>query len=388
MPQFSELDAGPVSLPLAAASAGAGTDLPAATGLAARPGASSTDLPLPSVQVSLLILATIAFFFFARSVVLPILLAAMAGTTLRPLIRTSQCFGVPPVVSAAAVLAVLAAVLGLGFFELGRPAVEWMNEAPEHMSELKRRVQRMVPGVARFSQAALAVNSLGAADPTAPTAAKPLELNASRMPSLFNWTGTFLAGVGETFVLLYLVLASGDLFLQKLVRLMPRFRDKKRAVEISHEIQQNISHYLLSVSVINILLGVLVSAGLYWLQVPNPLMWGAVVTILNFVPYFGPLVGIMLIGIVGLLTFDTLWRGLLPSAWYLGLHFLEANFFTPMLLGRRFTINPVVIFVFLIFWTWLWGVPGALLSAPILVAIKAICDRLPTLAPVSELLSR
>ncbi|MEO8429829.1 MAG: AI-2E family transporter, partial [Verrucomicrobiota bacterium] len=215
-----------------------------------------------------------------------------------------------------------------------------------------------------------------------------VELKTSRVPSGFiNWTGTFLAGAGETLVLLYLLLASGDLFLQKLVRVMPTLSDKKRAVEISHEVQQNISNYLFSVSLINLGLGILVSGGLYWLGVPNAAMWGMLVAALNFVPYFGPVAGIILLGIAGLLSFDTLWKGLLPAAWYLLLHLLEANLITPVLLGRRFTLNPVVIFISLIFWTWLWGVPGALLSVPILVSIKVICDRVPSLSHVSEVLA-
>jgi predicted PurR-regulated permease PerM len=116
-------------------------------------------------------------------------------------------------------------------------------------------------------------------------------------------------------------------------------------------------------------------------------MWGMVVAILNYVPYFGPVVGVTLLAAVGLLTFDSLPRGLLPPGWYLLLHLLEANLITPILLGRRFTLNPVVIFISLIFWTWLWGVPGALLSVPILVSIKVISDHLPRLSPVSELLT-
>jgi predicted PurR-regulated permease PerM len=123
------------------------------------------------------------------------------------------------------------------------------------------------------------------------------------------------------------------------------------------------------------------------LGVPNAAMWGALVAVLNFVPYFGPATGIILLGVVGLLNFDTLWKGILPSVLYLLLHLLEANFITPMLLGRRFTLNPVVIFIFLIFWTWLWGVPGALLSVPILVSIKVVADHAPALASVSELLT-
>jgi predicted PurR-regulated permease PerM len=185
----------------------------------------------------------------------------------------------------------------------------------------------------------------------------------------------------------YLFLTSGDLFLQKLVHVMPPLSDKRRAIEISREIQQNISNYLFSVSLINVALGVIVSAGLYFLDVPNAAMWGMLVAVLNYVPYFGPVVGVTLLAVVGLLTFDTLGQGLLPPLWYLLLHLLEANFVTPVLLGRRFTLNPVVIFVSLIFWTWLWGVPGALLSVPIPVSVKVVCDRVPTLSSVGELLA-
>jgi predicted PurR-regulated permease PerM len=122
--------------------------------------------------------------------------------------------------------------------------------------------------------------------------------------------------------------------------------------------------------------------------VPNAAMWGMLVAVLNFVPCFGAVAGVLVLATVGLLTSDTLWQGLLPSAWYLLLHLLETNLITPVLLGRRFTLNPVVIFVSLIFWMWLWGVPGALLSVPSLVSIKVISDRIPAMSPVSELLSR
>jgi predicted PurR-regulated permease PerM len=307
--------------------------------------------------------------------------------TLKPLIRWLSYCHIPPWLSAVVVLCLLAGAVGFGFFQLGRPALAWTNEAPAHMAELRQRVQKLLPRISRFSQAAAAMNNLGAEDKDQKKVTA-VELQTSRVPTTFIiGTGTFLAGAGETMVLLYLLLASGDLFLQKLVRVMPTFGDKRRAVKISHEIQQNISNYLFSVSLINIALGAVVSAGLYWLGVPNAAMWGMLVAVLNFVPYFGPVAGILLLCAVGVLTFDTLWKGILPAAWYLLLHLLEANLITPMLLGRRFTLNPVVIFVFLIFWTWLWGVPGALLSVPILVSIKVVCDHVPTLAPVSELLT-
>ena len=140
-------------------------------------------------------------------------------------------------------------------------------------------------------------------------------------------------------------------------------------------------------TLINFTLGAIVSVGLYFMGVPNPVMWGMLAAILNFIPYFGPVIGVILLAMVGLLTFDTLWQGLLPPAWLLLLHLLEANFITPIVLGRRFNLNPVIIFIWLMFWMWLWGVPGALLSVPILVSVVAICNRVPALSTIGELLT-
>ncbi len=357
---------------------------------AATPAVPSSPAPAARTkpaQTVLAVLGTIAFLYFARPVVLPIVLACVAGMTLKPLIRWLSYCHIPPALSAVIVLCLLGVAASIGFFQTGRPALSWMNEAPQHMTALRQRVQKIFPRIARFSQAAAAVNNLGATEEEQkkqPT----VELKDSRgTNALINWTGSLLAGMGETLVVLYLLLASGDLFLQKLVRVMPTLHDKKRAVEISHEIQENISKYLFSVSLISIGLGAVVGAGLYLMGVPNAAMWGMLVAVLNFVPYFGPVAGITLLATVGLLTFDTLWTAFLPAAWYLLLHLLEANVITPLLLGRRFTLNPVVIFVSLIFWTWLWGVPGALLSVPILVSVKVICDHVPSLASINELLA-
>jgi predicted PurR-regulated permease PerM len=343
-------------------------------------------------QIVLIVFGTLAFLYFARPVLLPIFLACVGAMTLKPLIRWASYCHIQPAISAGLVMFFLVAGIIVGFIQFGQPAMKWVDDAPQHMTELRQRVQKILPSGARFSEAAAAVNNLGATEAEKKEAQKQtptIEVKETRSAgSILNWTGTFAVGIGEILVLIYLLLASGDLFLQKLVRVMPTLSDKKRAVEISREIQQNISNYLFSVSLINIGLGIAVSGGLYFMGVPNAAMWGILVAVLNFVPYFGPVVGVILLAAVGLLTFDTLWQGLLPAAWYLLLHLLEANIVAPMLLGRRFTLNPAVIFVSLIFWTWLWGVPGALLSVPILVSIKVVCDRVVTLSPVGELLSR
>src|SRR4029077_2727297 len=177
---------------------------------------------------------------------------------LKPLIRWSSYCHVPPVISAAVVLLLLVAGVVVGLIQFGRPALTWVDNTPQHMTELRQRIQKLLPPGARFSEAAAAVNNLGATEAEkkeeqkiAPTVQVQVKDNHSST-SFLNWTGIFLAGLIETIVLLYLLLASGDLFLQKLVHVMPTLGDKKRAVEISHEIQQNISNYLFSVTLINL----------------------------------------------------------------------------------------------------------------------------------------
>jgi predicted PurR-regulated permease PerM len=366
-----------------------------------------SDGPVPvktvPTQWILIGLGTIAFLYFARPVVLPLFLAILAAMALKPMMRWLAMLRLPPAPAAAIVFSLLVACLAVGFFQLGRPAVAWIDDAPQHVADLKARVQLLYPNAMKMGHAVAAVTDLGATTGAAANAAgagpKKAAAKAPAAPaveirdqrgtaSILNWTGTVLAGLGEVLVLIYLILASGDLFLQKLVRVMPTLKDKKQAIEFSHEIQQNISNYLFAVTLINAALGTVVAVGLYAIGVPKPAMWGMLVAVMNFVPYFGPVVMIVILAIVGVLSFDTLWQGLLPAAWFTALHLLESNFVTPILLGRRFTLNPVAIFVSLMFWLWLWGIPGALLSAPILVLVKAVCDRVPRAVFVSELIGR
>ena len=336
--------------------------------------------------IVLVIFATIAFLYLARVVLLPIVLACVAGMALKPVMRwLSQCH-VPPKLGAAIVVGGWVVIVGFGFMRLSQPALEWTREAPQHMAQLRQRVQTIFRPAARLSQVASEVSKLETPEDGRPKAT-PVEVEDNHATSsVINWTSSILVRIGETLVLLYLLLASGDLFLQKIVSAMPTLRDKRRAVDLSREVQHNISHYLFSVSVINICLGIIVGTGLGFMGVPNPAMWGVLAAFLNYIPYFGPVAGIILLGIVGLLNFDTLTWELLPPAWYLLVHLLEANLITPMALGRRFTLNPVIIFISLMFWTWLWGVAGALLSVPILMSVKAFCERVPALIPVSEFL--
>jgi predicted PurR-regulated permease PerM len=344
---------------------------------------------LPNLaQAAIVIVACVAFASAARSVVLPVLVAWVVSMTLKPLVRGLQRLHVPTVLASLVVVIVVVTAFALGAINLGRPALEWVQSAPENVPRLKERFQHILRRAVELGAAtSVTIVSTNALEPSVPTS-PPVEIKATGVTTtVFTWTGSMLAGVGETVALVFLLLATGDVFVQKLVRAMPTLHDKKRALEISHEIQHQISRYLFSVGMVNLGFGAAVALALWGLGMPNALMWGGVAALLNFVPYFGPVVGMIMVALAGLFAFESLGKALAPMGAYLALHLVEANAVTPFVLGRYFTLNPVVIFVAVIFCIWLWGVTGALLAMPLLVSVRVVCDRIPALGTVGEFLS-
>src|SRR5690606_6539777 len=201
-------------------------------------------------------------------------------------------------------------------------------------------------------------------------------------------TARVLASAVVTLILLYFLLASGDLFLLKLVQVLPRLQDKKRAVEIAHQVERDISAYLVTITAVNAGLGVVTGLPMWALGLPNPFLWGAVAGVLSFVPYLGAMTTLAIIAAVSVLSLPTLGAALVPPIVFLVMTTLEGQLITPMLLGRRLTLNPVVIFIALLVWGWLWGVAGILLAVPLLAMGKILCDHLPRLAPIGQFLGR
>jgi predicted PurR-regulated permease PerM len=338
-------------------------------------------------RIAVLVVCALALAYAARSVLVPVVLAWVGSMALNSPVRWLEQWRLPIYVSAALVVGIFVLAAGYGGYHLGRPAVEWVKSAPENLPVIKGKFKHIWGPAARLSAAASSVGRLDSSDEP-PQRPQPVEVKDGRVAgSIFSWTGSMLAGIGETVALLFLLLASGDLFMQKLVEVMPTLRDKKQAVKISSEIQRSISSYLFSVGLVNITFGALVGLSLHWLRLPNAAMWGGVAALVNFIPYFGPIVGMLAVAMAGLLAFDTLGHGLLPAGVYLIFHLIEANLITPLVLGRRCRLNPVIIFISLMFFAWLWGVPGALLAVPLLVTAKAVCDRISTLSALGKFLS-
>jgi predicted PurR-regulated permease PerM len=162
---------------------------------------------------------------------------------------------------------------------------------------------------------------------------------------------------------------------------LPRFKNKRQAVEISQQIESDISAYLVTITLMNLGVGIATGAAAALCGLGDPVLWGSVAFLLNYVPILGPMIGVVTFFLAGLLTIDTLWLACMPAALYLGIHVTEGETITPMLLARRFTINPVLVIIALVFWYWMWGVTGAILATPMLAVTKIICDRIEALKP-------
>ena len=194
------------------------------------------------------------------------------------------------------------------------------------------------------------------------------------------------SGLFTTVLFLYFLLVSGDSFLRRLVEVLPRFASKRQAVDISQQIGRDISAYLVTITLMNALVGAATALVMWSTGVGDPVLWGTVAFILNYVPLLGPAAAIFIFLFAGSLTITSTWQALLPAALYGAIHVIEGETVTPMLLARRFTLNPVLVIFSFVFWFWLWGVPGAILSAPILATTKIVCDRVRPLAALGHIL--
>jgi predicted PurR-regulated permease PerM len=254
------------------------------------------------------------------------------------------------------------------------PAATWAQKLPEGIPRLEAHLvvlKAPIDALQRVIQQAEKV-----AD--SPSEGKPVvevrrDLGISG--ALFAGTRAILDGLLTTVLVLYFLLVSGEIFLRRIVEILPNFKEKRQAVDISQQVEEDISAYLVTITVMNLVVGAATAIAMYFCGLGDPLLWGASAFLLNYVPILGPLFGTFIFLLAGLLTFDSLWWALLPPALYFGIHLIEGETLTPMLLARRFTLNPVLVILSLVFWFWMWGVPGAILAVPMLAILKIVCDR-------------
>ena len=338
----------------------------------------------PVAVQGLLLLAVVYTLYFAADFLVPVFAAIILQLLLTPAVRLLARYRIPEPISAAFIVLALVGVLAIGFIRLSEPVADWAARVPEIAEELKFKLRELREPVQTVQEVSKQVEEAATVDSRS-TPTVQIE-SPGLLDRLFSSMQTIGMQLTAMIVLLYFMLAVGDLFIEKLVKAMPRLSDKKRALTIARQVEHDVSAYLGTTTLINIGFGIAVGMGLWAIGMPNPLLWAIIAAVLNFVPYFGGIVGMGILFVVALLQFPTLGEALMAPGIYLGVNLIESQFITPAVLSRRLTLNPVVLFLAVAFWGYVWGVPGALMAVPLLVALKALCDHVERWAAVGEFL--
>jgi predicted PurR-regulated permease PerM len=338
-------------------------------------------------QGGLFMLALLAALYAAREIVLPIVLAIILNLLLQPALRLLERLHVPRMLGVLILIALLFGTIVAFVTGMSGPATSWAAKLPEGLPRLQEHLSFLrgpIEAVRQFWQQAQGYVS-GDSQQAASTSQAPA-IGAGLLLTIFSNTSAFAAGFLETVIVLFFLLLSGDTFLRRLVEVLPNFSDKRQAVEISQHIEHDISAYLITITIMNAAVGLTTALAMWLCGLGDPILWGAVAFLLNYVPILGPMIGVAMFTLAGLLTAKTLWLALLPAGLYFFIHLLEGEIVTPTLLARRFTLNRVLVILALIFWYWMWGVPGAILAVPMLAITKIICDRIRMLAAFGHFL--
>jgi predicted PurR-regulated permease PerM len=352
------------------------------------PAEKPEEMPLPSDSKGiflggLFVLALLATAYVASEIVLPLVFAIVLMLLLQPALRLLERLHIPRILAALLlILALFGTIVGLGTAISG-PASTWAAKLPEGIPRLQERLSFMREPIDTVQRFLHQVENFGGTGPS------PTEASAQGptfLTKLFTGTRNFASGFFTTVLFLLFLLVSGDVFLRRLVEILPRFSSKRQVVEISQQIESDISAYLVTITIMNAAVGIAMALTMWLTGVGDPILWGTVAFLLNYVPILGTLLGVLIFLLVGLLTIDPLWQALLPAGLYLGFHLIEGQTVTPMILARRFTLNPVLVIISFVFWFWMWGIPGAILSVPMLAITKIICDRVRPLAAFGHFL--
>lgn len=341
-------------------------------------------LVLQAAQLALLLLCVM---YIARSIVMPIVLAIVLKMVLQPAMRRLEKIGIPGAIAAVVTLAGCLSLLVGAVTALTAPAQSWAARLPDGLTRLQEKLHVFaapIDAIRRFLHTAESYTQ----DPGRPGDAATVVIGSrgGLSETLFNSTATFASTLLTTVLIALFLLLARDNFLRRLVEVLPRFADKRRAVEISQQIESDIAGYLVTITLMNAAVGTVTALLMWAFGLDSPVLWGAAAFLLNFVPLLGPICCMVILTLAGLLTFDPLWRGFLPLAGYLVVHITEGQFVTPMLVARRLELSPVLVVISVIFWFWMWGVAGAIIAVPMLAILKIICDRIPPWKPIGHLL--
>jgi predicted PurR-regulated permease PerM len=320
--------------------------------------------------VAIAIVLVIGSLHVAKSAVVPILFAIFLAMLLAPAVALVRRVGVPRAIAAGIVVISLVTVVGLGLNATWRPARDWLDAAPQTMRTLERKLRpitRFIAKVESVSEQAERVT-----DPSATKSGTQAPATTAGKKSTIANTQEWAIAILTTLMVTYFLLAAGPSLLMKIETTQGAREPNTRLLRVVTAISDDLSRYFATITLINLILGIATTVTMYWLGMPNPLLWGVVAFVLNYVPYAGSAATLVLLTVVAVVSFDGLGKALAVAGSYLVLTTVEGQVVQPILVGRRLDVSPLFVFLSLWFGGWLWGIAGVALAVPLLVAAKAL----------------
>lgn len=324
----------------------------------------------------------------ASDFIVPLVIAVLIAATFRPAIQWLALRGVAAWITAGAfALVLLVGGLGGAYLVTG-PIATWVSETPHIQQTFAIKMKALLAPISRVAE--ITENLKDAAKPQDGQDTPKVEVAEPAIPALL-WFAAYPAGyiamlAGALVVSLFLM-ASGNLPYETIVRVMPTLTDKKNALRLIHDVEREVSSYLLLLTAINAGVGIAIGIGFFFMGMPNAFLWAFVAFVLNFIPYAGPLAGAAFAGISAIVVFDSIAYAMLAPAIYTLAVTVENQLVSPYLLGRRLELNTVAILVAFGFFAWLWGLIGVAVAVPLLVMFRVFTLHVPALANVGEFLS-
>ena len=331
----------------------------------------------------LMILGILYTLYFARGFLLPIFVALVLSFVLQPLVRGLSWFKLPAGLSAAIVIGVTVFAIGFGVYYLSGPAANWINRGPVLRQQLEYKFKNIRNSFEEARKTSEKLEEM--ADLENKETPEVVVKESSLADKVFSLTTNTIVTLMIITILTYFLLWRGQETLVRIARSLSGSRRSKDLTQIMLHIEHEISLYLQTFTIINLVLGAATAGILALLGMPNPILWGVAGGILNFLPYLGPAITIAILSVVSILTFDVWFQMILPPLIYAFLTILEGQIITPIIIGKRLSLDPVLIFISVLFWGWLWGVVGVLLAVPTLSALKIIFSRVELLKPYEKI---
>ena len=331
----------------------------------------------------MLVVLALAVCYIAQELLVPLALGILFALLLSPIVTLLERLRVPRALGSLLVLASVIAIFAGALASLAQPARDWVANTPQTIRTIQHRLDDIRLPLREAREATRKIEDLTTPSPSTPTV---VATQPSLLTTIAASTPRALTSIAAVFILVYFFLAGGDRFLRRLVEVAPRLSEKKMVVSIAREVQGEISRYLVTVSLINLGLGIATAIAMQLVGLPTPLLWGAMAAIFNFAPYVGPATTGFALFVAGFTTFDSLGQALAAPGVFFALTFMEGQLITPTIVGRRLSLDPTIVFLWLMLWGWLWGVIGLLVAGPLLACFRIVCQHVDGLRAASVLI--